>query len=132
MNRHPVRVYFEDTDFTGRVYHGAFVRFLERGRSEFLRAAGIDHAALAAAEPARFFTLRTIAMTFRAPASIDELLAVETRPAAGSGRATFRFDQRVVREAVTLVEAAVELCLIDAAGRPVRPPAALSRALCAS
>lgn len=126
--RFPVRVYFEDTDFSGRVYHGAFVRFLERGRTEALRAGGIDHRALERRDPPLFFTLRGLAMTFHGPAFIDDLLEVETVPAEG-GRAALLLDQRVLREEVPIVTARVELCLIDREGRPRRPPADIRTAL---
>ena len=80
-----VRVYFEDTDFSGRVYHGAYIRFLERGRSELIRAAGLDHRALADQAKPVYFTLRRIDVSFHAPAVIDDLVRVETTPVA-SGR----------------------------------------------
>ena len=121
---HEIRVYFEDTDFTGRVYHGAFVHFLERGRTEFLRAAGVDHQRLARGTPSLFFTLRRLDMSFSGPAFIDDLLAVHSTP-GDSGRALFRIEQSIVRNSTVLVRATVELCLIDESGRPARPPAEL-------
>ena len=128
MNRHPVRVYFEDTDFSGRVYHGAFVRFLERGRTEFLRESGVDHTALAQGTPPLFFTLRAMHLGFAGPAFIDDLLTVETEP-TGAGRAVFTMAQRILRADRAIVTATVELCLIDATGRPSRPPAAVAARL---
>lgn len=128
MNQHPVRVYFEDTDFSGRVYHGAFVRFLERGRTEFLRQSGIDHSELAGGTPPLFFTLRGMTLAFAGPAFIDDLLTVETQP-TGGGRAVFTMAQRILRGDRAIVTANVELCLIDPAGRPSRPPAALAAKL---
>lgn len=128
MVAHAVRVYFEDTDFSGRVYHGAFIRFLERGRTEFLRAAGLDHRALAAADPPLYFTLRRIDVAFHAGAAIDDLLTVTTEPRE-AGRAVFVVGQAIVRDGACIVEARAELCLIDAAGRPRRPPAAVRAAL---
>lgn len=126
--RFDVRVYFEDTDFSGRVYHGAFVRFLERGRTEMLRGSGIDHMALARREPPLFFTLRHLALTFRAPAFIDDLLTVETE-CAHERHAVFQLSQRVVREGIAIVEGRVELCLVHHDGRPARPPQAVRAAL---
>jgi acyl-CoA thioester hydrolase len=125
---HAVRVYFEDTDFTGRVYHGAFVRFLERGRTELLRQGGIDHAALEAREPPVYFTVRTMRLAFKGPAVIDDVLSVETRP-VDRGRAILAVEQRILRGGRPIVTADVELCLIDPQGRPVRPPADVSAAL---
>jgi acyl-CoA thioester hydrolase len=125
---HEIRVYFEDTDFTGRVYHGAFVRFLERGRTEMLRAAGFDHSALMAREKPVYFTIRGLEIAFRGPAVIDDLLTVVSSPAE-SGRATLVVDQAITRASETLVTARVELCFIDGAGRPVRPPQDIRAAL---
>ncbi len=126
--RFPVRVYFEDTDFSGRVYHGAHIRFLERGRTEFLRASGIDHRQLAASDDPLFFALRALDTRFLAPAVIDDLLAVETVPGE-EGRAAFVLHQRILKEEAVLVTARAELCLIDARGRPRRPPPAVRAAL---
>lgn len=119
-NRTEIRVYFEDTDFTGRVYHGAFVRYLERARTECLRARGVDHRQLASGKRPVFFTIRGLDMRFHGPAQIDDLLVVESEP--GGSRAILTFRQRVLREDQLIVSADVELCMIDGAGRPVRPP----------
>lgn len=118
---HEIRVYYEDTDFSGRVYHGALVRFLERGRTEALRSAGIDHRALERRDPPLWFTLRSIAVTFHAAAVIDDLLTVETTPADGS-RAALVLDQRILRGETLVAAARVELCLVGRDGRPRRPP----------
>lgn len=123
-----VRVYFEDTDFSGRVYHGAFIRFLERGRTELLRASGLDHAALAAQERPVYFTLRRIDVAFHAPAVIDDLLTVETTPVE-AGRANFLLRQTILCGGRKLISATAELCLIDDRGRPQRPPGAVRAAL---
>src|SRR5262245_60062015 len=78
----PVRVYFEDTDFSGLVYHASYVRWCERGRSDFLRLVGNDHKALieggAGREPAAF-VVRRMHLEFRKPARIDDILEVTTR-----------------------------------------------------
>lgn len=128
-HRLPVRVYFEDTDFTGVVFHGAFVNFLERGRSDFLRLSGIDHrslAAPAAGEPL-FFALRALSLAFRAPARIDDVLLVETRLADVTG-ARVLMEQAILRGGAEAVRATAELCLVDGAGRPRRLPDALRSA----
>ena len=70
------RVYFEDTDFTGRVYHARYLQFMERGRSDYLRLIGIHHRALAA--EGRAFAVRHMALDFLKPASIDDVLTVRT------------------------------------------------------
>lgn len=120
LRKTDIRVYFEDTDFSGRVYHGAYVRFLERGRTEWLRSLGIDHRMLASAERPVYFTIRGMSLTFYGPALIDDLLTVESEPSAA--RATMIFRQRILKGDQLLVSAEVELCLIDGDGRPVRPP----------
>ncbi|MEM0907140.1 MAG: YbgC/FadM family acyl-CoA thioesterase [Pseudomonadota bacterium] len=127
MMRFDIRVYFEDTDFTGRVYHGAFVRFLERGRTEALRAARLDHQMLASAQPPLYFTIRKLALSFHGPALIDDVLTVVSTPS--EGRATILFQQEILKGDDTLVKADVELCLIDGRGRPQRPPASIREAL---
>src|ERR1700690_2141793 len=86
-NRHilPVRVYFEDTDFSGVVYHGSYVRFMERGRTDFLRLSGIGPDALSRGEHSGdeadplAFAVRRMTLEFLRPARIDDLLEVETR-----------------------------------------------------
>jgi acyl-CoA thioester hydrolase len=83
----PVRVYFEDTDFTGFVYHGSYIRFMERGRSDFIRCLGVNHRELDAGihgEPLAF-AVRHMAVDFLKPARIDDLLEVHTRPLPGKG-----------------------------------------------
>lgn len=120
VKRTDIRVYFEDTDFSGRVYHGAYVRFLERGRTECLRSLGVNHQMLASAARPLFFAIRKLALTFHGPAQIDDLLTVESEP--GGTRATIEFRQRILKGDAVIVDATVELCLIDAAGRPSRPP----------
>ena len=77
----PVRVYFEDTDFSGVVYHASYLRFMERGRSEFLRALGLVQSAMAAGDAPVLFVVRHMAIDFLKPARLDDLLVVETAPA---------------------------------------------------
>ena len=81
-----VRVYYEDTDFSGRVYHASYLRFMERGRTEWLRALGYEHGALAG-EQRVVFAVRRLEIDYFAPAVIDDLLRVETRVAAVRGAA---------------------------------------------
>jgi acyl-CoA thioester hydrolase len=122
----PIRVYYEDTDFTGRVYHASYVRFLERGRSDFLRLAGADHVAMAALDTA--FAVITLAIAFKAAARIDDALLVRTTFDTAKGpRVIIR--QRVMRDDVLIATAEVEVACIDAAGRARRPPPPLVAAL---
>ena len=73
-----VRVYYEDTDFSGVVYHANYLKFAERGRSSFLRLAGVIHSDLLTYEPPLAFVVRGMNIEFVAPARIDDVLVVET------------------------------------------------------
>ena len=126
----PVRVYFEDTDFSGLVYHASYVRWCERGRSDFLRLLGGDHRRLIdgsdGGEPAAF-VVRRMTFDYLKPACIDELLEVVTRVKA-VGAASLTLSQSVVRNGVTLVEAEVTVVLISVSGKPLRISSALREA----
>jgi acyl-CoA thioester hydrolase len=126
----PVRVYFEDTDFSGLVYHASYVRWCERGRSDFLRLLGGDHRRLIdgsdGAEPAAF-VVRRMTFDFLKPARIDELLEVVTRVKA-VGAASLTLVQSVRRAETTLVEAEVTVVLISVSGKPLRISSALREA----
>jgi acyl-CoA thioester hydrolase len=127
----PIRVYFEDTDFSGLVYHATYLRWCERGRSDFLRLMGNDHQALIAGgagkEPAAF-VVRRMHLEYLKPARIDEVLEVTTR-AKELTAATLTLDQRVSRNGVDLFTAEVMVVLISASGKPLRLTAALREAL---
>jgi len=127
----PIRVYFEDTDFSGLVYHASYVRWCERGRSDFLRLIGNDHKALiegtGGREPAAF-VVRRMALEFLKPARIDEVLEVATR-AKETTAATLILDQRIAREGVDLFTAEVTVVLVSVSGKPQRLSAALRGAL---
>ena len=125
----PVRVYFEDTDFSGVVYHASYLRFMERARTELLRACGIDQQAAFAAPPGeRFgFAVRAMEIDFLKPAVMDDLLTVETTPLRVGG-ASLEMTQRILRGDETLVSARVRVaCIID--GRAARLPEAVRQRL---
>jgi acyl-CoA thioester hydrolase len=122
----PVRVYFEDTDFTGVVFHASFVRFLERGRSDFLRLAGVHHAELR--EQGLGFAVVRLETDFRRPGHIDDALIVRTRFEALRGPRMV-IGQQVARDGELLVEARVEAALIGLDGRPRRPTTAMMEAI---
>jgi acyl-CoA thioester hydrolase len=122
----PLRVYYEDTDFSGVVYHASYLRFMERGRSEFLRAAGAPHQAMLAAVPPLFWAVRRMAIDFFKPAKVDEALTVHTRAIELAG-ARLRLEQEIRRAAEVLVRADVEVCVISFEGRPRRVPEAIRR-----
>lgn len=120
----PVRVYFEDTDFSGLVFHGSYVRYCERGRSDFLRLLGSDHRKLiapgAGSEPAAF-VVRRMDFDFRRPATIDEVLEVVTFVSEVGG-ASLTLDQLVRRDGALLVKARVTVVLVSQSGKPMRIP----------
>lgn len=123
----PVRVYYEDTDFTGIVYHGAYVRFFERARSDFLRMIGIHHSELAEGQEGTSlaFAVRSMTLDFQKPAKIDDVLEVRTSLVEFKG-ARIKLDQLIYKEDVLLVSAAVTVAVISSEGKPTRLPPALA------
>jgi len=130
-HRQPVRVYYEDTDFTGVVYHASYLRFMERGRSNYLRLLGADQRALfeqAEKEAPGFsFVVRSMQIDFRKPARMDDVLEVVTVPKEVKG-ASVLLHQCVDRDGETLVEATVQVAFVS--GGRARPiPKALRMAM---
>jgi acyl-CoA thioester hydrolase len=118
----PVRVYFEDTDAGGVVYHASFVRFAERGRTDFLRLLGTDARRLIdgsdSREPAAF-VVRRMSFDFARPGRMDDLLEVETR-VKELGAASVTLDQTISRDGQRLVSAEIVIVLISISGKPLR------------
>lgn len=121
MKRHvfPLRVYYEDTDFSGSVYHASYLRFMERGRTEFLRQEGIHHSELA--REGLTFAVRSMEIRFEAAAHIDDALEVMTEVVGATG-ARLTLDQAVLRGETTLALARVVVVAIKADGKPARMP----------
>jgi acyl-CoA thioester hydrolase len=120
----PVRVYYEDTDAGGIVYHAAYLHFAERGRTEMLRARGFDHVTLQR-EHGLLFAVRRCTVDFLAPAGLDDLLMVETRPLRLGG-ARMVLEQKVMRDSAVLVVLEVELAVLARQDlRPRRLPEAV-------
>ena len=117
----PVRIYYEDTDFTGVVYHANYLRYFERGRSDFFRLAGITHSEfLALPQPVAFSVIR-IELDFKRAARIDDALLVRTTYDSVSG-ARLNVSQRITRGDDLIAQAAVTAVCIDLKGRAIRPP----------
>ena len=114
-----MRVYYEDTDFSGYVYHANYLKFCERARSDFLRVVGIDQNQLIAEGTA--FVVRRMVCEFLRPARFDDVIIVETMPTKMAG-ARFDLSQRVLRGAEVLFTTEVTVALIDGRGRPMRIP----------
>ena len=124
----PVRVYYEDTDFTGAVYHASYLKFMERGRSEALRAMGVDHVSLAQRPEPLAFAVRHINIAFLRPARIDDALVVRTSYSEVAG-ARIAAQQQVTRGEELLAEAKIEIACISLGGRPRRLPRDIAEAL---
>jgi acyl-CoA thioester hydrolase len=124
----PVRVYYEDTDLTGVVYHANYARFFERGRSDFLRLAGVDHASLLARDDPAAFAVTRMTIEFRQAARIDDALEVRTR-FAHRRAARLHVSQRILRGGSLIASAEVEVVCIGPDGRVRRPPADLVAAV---
>ena len=122
----PVRIYYEDTDFSGIVYHANYLRFMERGRTNHLRLLGAAHRALfeeAGAEAPGFaFVVRSMQIEFLKPARMDDVLDVVTAPEEVKG-ASITLRQRVTCGGDTLVEGQVRVAFVSEGGaRPIPKP----------
>jgi acyl-CoA thioester hydrolase len=127
----PVRVYYEDTDFSGVVYHASYLRFMERGRTDYLRLLGIDHRALfeqtEQEAPGFVFVVRTMHIEFLKPARMDDVLEIHTAPEEVKG-ASIALRQRVMRDGETLIDAQVRVAFV-ADGKVQRIPKPLRIAM---
>ena len=115
-----VRVYYEDTDFTGMVYHANYLRFFERGRSDFLRDAGVSHTALLERNDPAAFTLVRAEVDYKAAARIDDELEIITSYAGTKGVRIY-FSQSCKRGDTLIAQAEITAVQIHADGRPRRP-----------
>lgn len=127
VHRLPVRVYYEDTDFSGVVYHAGYLRFLERGRTDFLRLAGVDQSVLHDGGEGLAFAVRRMTIDFLRPARMDDVVEVETRMAEVRG-ASLVIAQAIRRGDDMIVTADVRVALVRG-GQPARIPDALRRIL---
>jgi acyl-CoA thioester hydrolase len=121
-----VRVYYEDTDFTGVVYHANFLRYMERGRTNYLRLIGAENRALfeatEAEAPGFAFVVRSLTIDFRKPARMDDVLEIVTEPVEVKG-ASVVVRQRVMRAGELLAEARVRVAFVSGGrARPIPKP----------
>ncbi|EMD82164.1 YbgC/FadM family acyl-CoA thioesterase [Pacificimonas flava] len=121
VHRFPVRVYFEDTDLSGIVYHANYLRYMERARSDMLRLAGIDQRAAFEAG-AGAYAVADLSIRYRRPARLDDDLVVESRVVAVRAAAT-EIIQRIFMRGELCIEAKVIAALVSPSGRPSRQPA---------
>ncbi len=120
MQSFDVRVYYEDTDAGGVVYHSNYLNFMERGRTEALRSLGLSNSGLMQDEDMIFALTRTD-VRYRRPAMLDDLLTVRSQLLTAKG-AKMEFHQSVCRGDEVLVEADITLACISTTGRPKRIP----------
>ncbi len=116
----PIRVYFEDTDLSGVVYHANYLRFMERARSEFFRHAGVPVSYMDGVEPAAW-ALRKLQIEYVRPARIDDLVEVRTVARALTG-VRLAADQAITCRGEVLTRGAVEACIVTVSGKPRRIP----------
>lgn len=119
MHSYETRVWYEDTDMAGIVYHANYLKFIERARSDALRVQGVDQNAMRAA--GLVFVVRRMTVEWRAPAVYEDLLTVTTA-AAQVKRASAMLRQEVLRGDQVLFAADVQIACMDAAGAPKRIP----------
>ena len=110
-------MYYENTDFSGVVYHAEYLKFLERGRTEFLRERGIIHSSLY--KKGETFVVSEINLTFRKAAVMDDELIIKTKLLKNRG-AYIELNQIILRDSSELVSALVKVCKINHAGKVLR------------
>ena len=124
----PVRVYYEDTDYSGVVYHANYVRFAERGRSAFFHTLNVSHQHLLKLDEPLAFTISAMTMNFFSPAVIDDLLEVRTGFSQAQG-ARLQLYQVISKGQQVLWHARVKAACINLQGRPRRLPKQMKEAL---
>ena len=124
----PLRVYYEDTDLSGVVYHANYLRYMERARTEFFRLGGVARMAELEAEEPTAWTIREVHVTYHRPARVDDALTVKTRLISLSG-ARLRALQNIYAGETLLVEGQIEACFVTLKGQPRRLPEQLRNLL---
>lgn len=126
----PIRIYYEDTDFSGVVYHAAYLKFFERGRTEALRSSDVHHSEMLARDEPLAFAVRKMTTEWISPARIDDLLEVRTAFVSFKG-ARMLLEQEIFRDETLLARADVEAACMSLSGRPRRLPADIAERLSA-
>ena len=124
----PVRVYYEDTDGGGVVYHANYLKFMERARTEWLRSLGFEQTELKS-QMRIMFVVRALTLQYLRPANFDDALMVATR-LTRTGRSLLQFEQTIQRDDILLTQATVEVACIDAEHfKPVTIPTPIRNAM---
>ncbi len=121
------RVYYEDTDFSGVVYHARYLHFLERGRTDYIRCLGVMQAGWEDGGEALFFVVHRMEIDFKGSARMDDVLTIVTRTEKAAG-AKMIVNQEVWRDDVLLIAAQVTIAVVNKASRPRRLPPQITRA----
>lgn len=124
----PIRVYYEDSDAGGIVYHSQYLNFMERARTEWLRSLGFEQTELTA-QFGIIFVVRNIQIKFKKPARFNDAIVVHSQ-LASMGRSRMVFEQKIFRDGQVLTEADVEVVCIDAVNyTPVTIPAPIQQSM---
>lgn len=115
----PIRIYYEDTDFSGRVYHANYLKFCERGRTDFLRLLQIHQDVLAQLDVPLFFVVRHMDVDFLAPAKMDDVIEVHTKLQLLKG-VRFVLEQHIYCQDNLLFKTVVTCAIVNDAGKPTR------------
>ncbi len=124
----PISIYYEDTDLSGVVYHANYLRFMERGRTEFFRLAGISKMAGLEEDEPTAWAIRSITVNYHRPARLDDAVTVRTILTALSG-ARMKAIQKVMCGDTLLVEARIEACITTLTGKARRLPKNVTQTL---
>ena len=127
VHLYPVHIYYEDTDAGGVVYYANYLKFVERGRTEALRAVGVTHATLLERDGIAL-AVHKLTAEYLSPARLDDDLTIATRITAVTG-ATMMLDQKIARDATPLFASTCTIVCVGKSGKAVRLPAALAAAL---
>lgn len=119
VHKLPIRIYYEDTDFSGRVYHANYLKFCERGRTDFLRLLEIHQDVLAQLDVPLFFVVRHMDIDFLALAKMDDIIEVQTKLQILKG-ARFVLEQHIFCQDILLFKAVVTCAIVNEAGKPTR------------
>lgn len=124
----PLRVYYEDTDLSGVVYHANYLRYMERARTEFFRLAGVTKMADLDSDEPTAWAIREVRASYHRPARVDDTLTVKTQLVAISG-ARIEAVQKIYAGDILLMDGRIEACIITLTGKPRRLPASLRHLL---
>lgn len=126
------RVYYEDTDFSGLIYHARYLHFLERGRTDYLRCLGVEQSALLGIDDEGLvFVVHRMEIDFKSPARMDDVLEISTTTVKAGG-AKMVLEQEIRRGEQLLIAAKVTIAVVNRQGRPRRLPETLAAQFLAS